>query len=745
MSWTGATPFVDILRGDARARTDLHVDAEVLATGSEAIIARHLYRGHLAEGGGEVEIEVVTLNLMEDERPRTSRSSTRSDVGAALARFEEIGAQTEPERLRARICRLMNARDYEGVASCYAEDHELVDHRALSWDPVRGGEAVAELIRSWVALVPDVEVWFETLASDERHIVVRIGGRGHAAADAGEGSMQYDFTLVSSVRDGQMVYEEVFAAEDEASALARYEELRRTAEAAGAKVLTPREHFDRVVAATNAHDWSSMRALMAPDVRVVDRRPIGWADLQGRDAFMETYTSWEAISPGFQLEAQPLALGGRASVIRSLYSGYLEDGGGEFEVELVALTLFDDGQSKYVEIFPADDAGSALERFEEIGAQTDHERLFARLCRARNARDWDAVSDCFAADWETIDHRVLAWEPLRGPGAMVDMYRSWDEVTPDVEVWFETLAGGDRHSVFRHAARGHAADGGGAMEYGVTMVVTVHDGRFQRAELFEAGDEAAALARFEELNRADTPTDRPVTPREVIARYVAANNARDWDALRAIYTPGLRFIDRRLVGWGELEGPDAVIDAHSGCVASPQTCISNRESLVAGSPRLGRSGSWSAVISRRAAASSSSSSPLSRIFEDGLVAHVEMFDGADAGSALRALRGDRRRDGARAPARPSVPLRQRARLECARGLLHRGRRDDRPPPARLGADARASARSWTSTARGSRSRPTQRSGSRRSPATTGTSRCAPAATATPPRAAARWSTSPPRP
>ena len=88
---------------------------------------------------------------------------------------------------------------------------------------MRGGEAIVELIRSWVAIVPDVEVWFETLASDERHIVMRIGGRGHAAADAGEGSMQYDFTLVGRLRDGQMVYEELFADGDEAAALARYE------------------------------------------------------------------------------------------------------------------------------------------------------------------------------------------------------------------------------------------------------------------------------------------------------------------------------------------------------------------------------------------------------------------------------------------------------------------------------------------------------------------------------------------
>ena len=34
------------------------------------------------------------------------------------------------------------------------------------------------------------------------------------------------------------------------------------------------------------------------------------------------------------------------------------------------------------------------------------------------------------------------------------------------------------------------------MEYVVIVVATLRDGRWQRAELFDAGDEAAALARL---------------------------------------------------------------------------------------------------------------------------------------------------------------------------------------------------------------------------------------------------------
>ena len=40
------------------------------------------------------------------------------------------------------------------------------------------------------------------------------------------------------------------------------------------------------------------------------------------------------------------------------------------------------------------------------------------------------------------------------------------------------------------------------MEYSITQAVSFNDGRLRRVEIFEFGDEALALARFEEL-RAD--------------------------------------------------------------------------------------------------------------------------------------------------------------------------------------------------------------------------------------------------
>ena len=64
---------------------------------------------------------------------------------------------------------------------------------------------------------------------------------------------------------------------------------------------------------------------------------------------------------------------------------------------------------------------------------------------------------------------------------------------------FTLLAGDEAHAVGQFLGWGHAAEGGGEMEYVTINAVSLRDGRIRRLERFDAGDEAVALARFEEL------------------------------------------------------------------------------------------------------------------------------------------------------------------------------------------------------------------------------------------------------
>ena len=57
----------------------------------------------------------VIQSLFENGRVTAFEMFDGDDADVALARFEEIGAATETERVRARVCRLVNARDWDGL------------------------------------------------------------------------------------------------------------------------------------------------------------------------------------------------------------------------------------------------------------------------------------------------------------------------------------------------------------------------------------------------------------------------------------------------------------------------------------------------------------------------------------------------------------------------------------------------------------------------------------------------------
>ena len=133
-------------------------------------------------------------------------------------------------------------------------------------------------------------------------------------------------------------------------------------------------------------------------------------------------------------------------------------------------------------------------------AETAPERVFGRLAEVVNARDWDGVADCYTEDYESIDLRPFGWEPMKGREAVVEFFRSWIEVLPDVVLRFETLvAGDDCHAVLRGIGCGHVPEGGGPIEADVLLVATIRDGRIAREERFDVSDEETALACFRDL------------------------------------------------------------------------------------------------------------------------------------------------------------------------------------------------------------------------------------------------------
>ena len=304
------------------------------------------------------------------------------------------------------------------------------------------------------------------------------------------------YLLLERVRDGLIDRSEVFDLADEQLARRRFEELRHASATARRRC----ELLDRF-APLNEHDWDGCARSSAPDLSV--RRPalgrLGRS--RGRRRISGDRAAARSHSPTgrFDCRFRTSSSDRRCRLCRSLRWSRAPGGRRRRGRDRRSSTL---GAARgarvtYFEIFEGDDAGSALERFEEIGAQTAPERVArtplpavrrARLGRARRllTRATRVQSTTAASAGE-----------LRGPRAMPGLFRSaWIDVAPDVRLWFESLAVRREH--YRRPVRRARPRCRWRRRDGVRrhrLLVRVRDGRIDRSELFDPADEQIARRR----------------------------------------------------------------------------------------------------------------------------------------------------------------------------------------------------------------------------------------------------------
>jgi hypothetical protein len=103
--------------------------------------------------------------------------------------------------------------------------------------------------------------------------------------------------------------------------------------------------------------------------------------------------------------------------------------------------------------------------------------------------------------------------------------------------------------VIRSSFFGPADDLGGPWETARVVFYTLgYDGRFVRFELFDIDDLDAAITALRE-HAGESASD-------LVERFIAAYNARDWNALEAVLDPDFELDDHRAIGWGQSEGVD---------------------------------------------------------------------------------------------------------------------------------------------------------------------------------------------
>ena len=448
-----------------------------------------------------------------------------------------------------------SATDPDRFAAALAPGIVAVDHRTVGFGALHGRDAVIAAVRALLELSDDVTWRFEdVLALSEHANLVRGTQRGRSRASGGEWERPICSLRVHDA-DGLIARWEIFEAEQEAAALARYDEL--VGDADSAPGAAPSESgFSNAAAGAmrafercwHARDWKAVRATYHPAHRMDDRRRLMRMEIAGDAFFANERMLFD--EPQARGSRRPLATRGeRLALFRVRFTATVS-GSGPMEVDALDLVEVDaDGLRTVLIVLRPRRSRRRLRRARRALAGRRGDDTPARrgdqaaFDRALANRDWDALAALHAASLVARDHRLVGWDVLRGPAAFVGALRAMADLAPDARGRLDHLRTSERGLLGEVVWIG--TRDGGAFESPFLWVVELDTaGRAQNLDFYDPHHLDAARARFEAL-RPDPLRIPPNAATRANDRWDAAMAAADWDALRALHGPSFQLEDRR--------------------------------------------------------------------------------------------------------------------------------------------------------------------------------------------------------
>jgi hypothetical protein len=571
---------------------DLRFAQEPIATlGDRLALCRTQQSGSgVARGAmdvGPLDIEALTLVEVDARGRRCRAEGFQADkLGDAVARLYERHAELLPEgpgRTRAAATArsasaLFGPIDLDRFAAVVAPDVHFADHRTLGLASARGAEALLGVLASLLESAPDATNRIDDIiALGDDAFLVRITNFG--TSGLGGGAYERPFLIIWAFgADGLVTHSEQLDLYREEDALARFDELAAPdPQPKAVRRVRPNAataHAAGVAAAIAAGDADILPTLVADGVEVVDHTTGAILD---RDGVLFSYRSLlKARDPRFRHE--PLATLGdslalcRQSVSASGYTGGTLEAG-PFEREQVILIEAEaPARARRTEEFAPDRLGDAVarlyERYAELlpeGPERTRAALRARVTAAMRLLpgQLEPFAAVLSADVEAVDHRVLGTWAAHGPEAILAHWRSLREVADNVVMRMDdVLALRPDASLVRMTYVGTVRSSGGLFERALLALTAIGaDGLLARLEMFDPGQEAQALARFDALVL--SPVEGLVTAAAPVRfenaatrrndRLRAAWAARDWEAIAVMFAAGFRVIDRRSYAHVELD------------------------------------------------------------------------------------------------------------------------------------------------------------------------------------------------
>jgi hypothetical protein len=476
----------------------------IIALRGERLALLRLSRQSQADG--EESFASVVLGVVQaDDHGRLAGTTIYGleDEEAAVAELERQyleGEDVPALRVTVELNRAYNARDWDGLAACYAPACTFVDHRAPGWGTLHGVDAWTDRHRGLLALVPEARLTMpavHALRPDAIAYSVEVRGRRD-----GSGPLEWVCHLVNYLDAGAITTCELFAPEDLDGALAA---LRSHA----GRVLLLQNRctaaVERLCQLVTKHDWEAVSVLLGhPQYRGQEhRRGLGGIRAASIPGLLDGPRAAAALGVR-RLHYRPIAVRGDALALGEIEFAVGPDQAAELELRCLAVSeVGADDRFLFGATFDLEDLDGAVDALDERYVEgeaapfADMLRLAREANAAYNARDWEGAG--FALDVVSVDHRPVGWGTVRGRAALVEAFQAMLAFVPDARLFMTAVHRlSDRSIVYSAGLSGHRVEGG-LVELPFHIAVHRGTGGIERVETFAAEDLGGALAAIAPL------------------------------------------------------------------------------------------------------------------------------------------------------------------------------------------------------------------------------------------------------
>ena len=505
----------------------------------------------LSVGESDADGRVSSLALYEEDAldDAVADLDARFAAGEGRPHAEILGTVAG-----SAVC--VNARNWAGIRSVYSEHFTFVDYTPVGW-PELDLDGFIEIQQSYAD-----QVQLKSLLQS-----ARVEGRAFlgtavtVGTDPDGGEFEWVYHGVSTFdADQRYSRSEMYAEDDFATALARFDEL-----AADARPADPRHpraentatrQMDRYVEYAQARDVDGTRSIITEDFVRLDRRAgVAAPDAHGPEELAEALYAWFDVGMD-RLEAVPLAVRGeRLALFRVEFRA--EDGR---NVLFVSVWETDDfGRFVRAVHFDEHALADAVDELDarallELDESAPHFRLLSEfpLVSKTNHRDWSTILDPAFPDFTHVDRRQLGWPTVDRHGWVATMTEYVDLAADLVLVPRKYHACGSA-ALNTVDAFGTTPDGS-PIEWCAHSVVAFGEGGQVSIEAFDEKDFLAALARLDELGANPPAATRPMLPtvENAVTRrnaeWVEAKNAGRSTELEHLIAPGYTVVSHRFGG-----------------------------------------------------------------------------------------------------------------------------------------------------------------------------------------------------